>query len=126
MLRILNLYKQYQSIVNTVVIVTLLMTVATCALRNQYKKGEKAGKVAARVEDVNQTTKEVRKNITEAVVIVQKNFDSRIKDIQEKQDANVIPEITDPVLKDKYENPELGISDEMFDSINKARAETEQ
>jgi len=107
-------------------VVALLMTVATCALRNQYKKGEQAGKVAARVDDVNQTTKEVRKNITEAVVIVRKNFDSRIKDIQEKQEANVIPEITDVELKDKYENPELGISDEMFDSINKARAETEQ
>lgn len=127
MLKALSLfYNTYKSAINIVVIVGLVITLGTCALKRQYKKGVQEGKVAARVEDVNTTTKEVRKNITEAVVIVRKNFDTRIEEIKQQEEDNVLPELTDPVLIDKYENPDNGISQDMLDSINKARAETNQ
>jgi len=93
-------------------------------MKRQYNKGVSDGKVEVRVENVNQTTKEVRKNIKEAVVIVTQKLENRIDEIDRLQQENVIPEITDPVLKEEYENPELGISDEMFLAINEARAET--
>lgn len=127
MLKTLSLfYDTYKSTINAVMIVGLVLALGTCVLKRQYNKGVQEGKVTARVEDVNATTKEVRKNITEAVVIVKKTFDTRIEEIKQQEEDNVLPELTDPVLIDKYENPDNGISQDMLDSINKARAETNQ
>ena len=127
MLKALSLfYDTYKSAINITIVVALVISLGTCVLKRQYKKGVQEGKVAARVEDVNATTKEVRKNITEAVVIVRKNFDTRIEEIKQQEQANTLQDLADPVLIDKYENPDNGISQEMLDSINKARAETNQ
>jgi hypothetical protein len=125
MLKALSLfYDTYKSTINIVMIVGLAITLGTCVLKQKYNEGIREGKVAARVEEVDITTKEVRKNITEAVVIVKKTFDTRVEELKQQEQNNVLPELTDPVLIEKYENPENGISQEMFDSINKARLET--
>ena len=124
MIKILELYKSYKTFINAVSIIVLILALGTCALKRQYNKGVSDGKVAVRVDNVNQTTKEVRKNIKEAVFIVTDKLEKRIDEIDRLEKENVIPEITDPVLKEEYENPDLGISEEMFAAINKARAET--
>lgn len=126
MIRLISFYNSYKSIINGAIVLVALASLATCVMKRQYNKGVSDGKVAVRIEGVNQTTKEVRQNIKEAVVIVTNKLDGRVAELDRLEKENVLPELTDPVLIEKYENPEMGISDEMFFAINKARAETER
>jgi DNA repair exonuclease SbcCD nuclease subunit len=124
MVGIISFYKSYKTLINLVGLIALVGTLTTCVLKRQYNKGVSEGKVAVRVETVNETTKEVRENIKEAVFVVTDKFENRVDEINRLRKENIIPEISDPVLKEEYENPESGISEEMFIAINKARAET--
>lgn len=119
-------YDKFKTLINFAIGVIIVALLLFFLFKYQYNKGVSDGKndPAIKAQTVNAKREEIRENIKQAVVIIEQNHRNREEELDRSMEENAIPEITDPEIKAKLEDPQQGITDEMFASLNKAREET--